>query len=330
MKARVVQLMAPGRVELQPVTVGKPGPGQVLVRSEVSALSAGSERLVFDGRLEPELPLDEALPVLGGGLRYPVAYGYCSVGRVEALGEGVHPALEGTRVFAFHPHQSLFLADAAQLIPLPEGLSAEAGALLANTETAVSLVMDGAPILGEVSVVIGLGIVGQLVLAIASRLGLGPVHGVELRADRRAIAAEVSPAAALLAAPEGDLADLVYEVSGVPKGLEAALAVARREGRVIAGSWYGAGAAPLILGTRAHRNRNTIRFSQVSHLDPALTGRFDRVRRMKLALDWLSRLPVEPLITHRVPFSEAPEAWELLRASPRGCLQILLTHEGAR
>ncbi len=327
MKARVLQITGADRVELRELSVPPPGPGEVLVRSEASAVSAGSERLVLSAQLEPGVALDETLSTLEGQLVYPLAYGYCSVGRVEQIGPGVGHSLLGARVFAFHPHQSHFLAKAQSVIPLPEALSAARGALLANTETAVSLVMDAAPILGEVSTVIGLGIIGQLVLGIASRLGVGEVMGIDVREDRRSLAQRTNPAARVGGAVKRGGSDVVYEVSGASQALASAIEAARREGRIIVGSWYGTGAVPLALGTRAHRNRNTVRFSQVSHIDSALSGRFDHRRRMGVALHWLQQLEVEPLLTHHVPFSEAVEAWELLRAPPPGCLQIILTHD---
>ncbi len=296
MKARVLQIIGEGRVELTELAVPPPGPGEVLVRSEASAVSAGSERLVLSAQLEPGVSLDETLSTLEGKLVYPLAYGYCSVGRVEQLGPGVSHSMLGARVFAFHPHQSHFLAKAEGVITLPEAISAETGSLLANLETAVSLVMDAAPILGEVSTVIGLGIVGQLVL------------GVDLREDRRALALRMNPAAKVGGEVRQGGSDVVYEVTGSPRALSSAIAAARREGRIIVGSWYGAHAEPLGLGTRAHRNRNTLRFSQVSHIDSALSGRFDHRRRMGVALHWLQQLEVEPLLTHRVPFSESVKA----------------------
>ncbi|PZR17441.1 MAG: oxidoreductase [Archangium gephyra] len=300
---RVVQIVAPGRVELVDVDVPALNDGEVLVRTEVSALSAGTERLVSNGAVDASFAAQNRP-------------GYCSVGVVEA-GE---PSLLGARVFAFHPHQSRFVARAADVIRLPEGMSAEVATLLANTETAVSLVMDAAPVLGEVSAVVGLGIVGQLVLAIASRLQSGPVHGVDLRADRIEVARRVSPSALFTTASD---VDLLYEVSGSTKALEAAFGLVRREGRIVAGSWYD---GAVTLGARAHRNRNTVKFSQVSTIDSSLSGRFDKRRRMSVALDWLSKIPASELITHRIPFAEAPRAWELLARPPQGCLQILLTH----
>lgn len=309
-EARVLRVVAPGQVAVSAVPLLPPGVGEVRVRTLVSAISAGTERLVSSGAA-----VDSSF-----GDRHGRS-GYSTVGVVEVLGDGVDTSWRGARVFAFQPHASHFVAPVASLILLPEGLSSDAATLLANTETAVSLVMDAAPVLGEVSAVVGLGVVGQLVLAITSRLQLGPVHGVDVRDDRVALARTMSPHARFTAPTE---VDVVYEVSGSTKALAAAFDLVRREGRVIAGSWYDGAVS---LGTRAHTNRNTVRFSQVSTIDAALAGRFDKVRRMGVALEWLAKLPVEVLVTHRVPFNDASTAWELLTKSPSGCLQILLTHE---
>ncbi|MGV3621759.1 MAG: zinc-dependent alcohol dehydrogenase [Archangium sp.] len=303
-RERRLRVSAPGEVAIEDVDVAAPAEGELLIRTEVSALSAGTERLVASGSLDDSFGERRGLT------------GYCSVGVVEAGA----PSWLGARVFAFHPHQSRFIARSEDVIRLPHGMSPETATLLANTETAVSLVMDAAPVLGEVSAVVGLGIVGQLVLAIASRLQLGPVHGIDVRDDRIERARRVSPSALFTSVRD---ADLVYEVSGSTKALEFAFELVRREGRIVAGSWYD---GAVTLGARAHRNRNAVKFSQVSTIDSALSGRFDKRRRMNVALDWLSRIPASELITHRIPFAEAPRAWELLARPPQGCLQILLTH----
>ena len=150
MKARVLQITGADRVELRELSVPPPGPGEVIVRSEASAVSAGSERLVLAAQLEPGVALDETLSTLEGTLSYPLAYGYCSVGRVDQLGPGVSHSLLGARVFAFHPHQSHFLAKAESVITLPEALSAETGALLANTAGVLASRMSSpSPITGS-------------------------------------------------------------------------------------------------------------------------------------------------------------------------------------
>jgi 2-desacetyl-2-hydroxyethyl bacteriochlorophyllide A dehydrogenase len=328
MKARALQIIAPGDARVLPVDLRAPGDDEVLVATLVSALSAGSERLVFNGEVEATVPLDATLPGREQPLRYPLTYGYCNVGRVVRVGARVPGSWVGARVFGFQPHQDLWVADHRQVVRLPESVSAEHGALLANTETAVSLVMDGAPLLGEAVAVVGLGVVGQLVAGILSHVGLGRLSLVDPRASRLEVARALcgTGVEARLGPGEGEGAsDLVFELSGNPAALDTALALCRREGRVVVGSWYGTRSAPLHLGTRVHRGRQTIVFSQVSELASGLTGRFDKARRLAVALEWLGKLPLERLITHRVPFDSAPEAYRLIEEE-QGCLQVVLTY----
>lgn len=318
MNARAVFHVAPRRVELRDVELPALSKRDVRVRVEVSGLSAGTERLIFNGQLEPGEPLDTSIEGMKGGLRYPLRYGYCAVGVVEEAGADAS-ALLGKRVFAFAPHQSQLVLDAGSVIVLPE-VDAAAATMLANVETAVSLMMDGAPLLGEVSGVVGLGVVGQLVAAMLSKVALGPVLALESRADRRAFTnVETLPA------PRRGACDVVFELSGRHAGLAAALELARDDGRIIVGSWYGPEAQPLALGTRIHRARQRIQFSQVSRIDASLAGRFDKSRRMQVALEWLQKLELMKFVTHRFPAERAAEAFEALLSPPEGSLHTVLT-----
>ena len=191
-------------------------------------------------------------------------------------------------------------------------------------ETAVNLVLDGRPLLGERVVVVGQGMVGLLATALLSRFPLESLQAIEaipLRAEvARALGARV------VAAREARDADLVYELSGNPAALDLALAAAGREGRVIVGSWYGSKRAPVDLGGAFHRGRVTISSSQVSRFAPALSARWDRERRFAAAWRALAALDARPLITHRIPFVDAQQAYELLDRAPGEALQVLLVH----
>ena len=77
-------------------------------------------------------------------------------------------ALSGQRVFALQPHASGYIAKPDSLFPVPANISDERAAMLASAETAVNLVQDAAPIIGERVLVLGLGIIGQLVTTLAS------------------------------------------------------------------------------------------------------------------------------------------------------------------
>jgi 2-desacetyl-2-hydroxyethyl bacteriochlorophyllide A dehydrogenase len=325
---------APRRVEVVDEELAGPGAGQVLVRARVSAVSAGTERLVYRGELPTDRPLDESLPALGGApFSYPVRYGYAAVGDVAAVGAGVPEAWLGRRVFALAPHASAFVAPVAELLEVPPGVDAERAALFASLETAVNLVLDGAPGLGARVAVVGQGVVGLLATSLLARFPLAALVVVEPRQERarRALAlgatAAVADVAAARAALGGDGADLTFELTGDPAALDGALALTGREGRVVVGSFYGDRRAPVALGTHFHRGRLTLASSQVSHLSPALTGRWDRARRAAETWAALARVDAAALVTHRFALGRAAEAYALLDARASEALQILFTYE---
>ncbi len=332
-RRRAVVFAAPGRVDVVEEDAPAPAAGQVLVRTRVSAISAGTERLVYRGELAAGQPLDESLPALAGArFAYPARYGYAAVGDVAAVGADVPATWIGRRVFAFAPHASAFVAPLADVLEVPAGLDAERAALFATVETAVNLALDGAPRLGERVAVLGQGVVGLLATALLARFPLAALVAVDplaARAQRaRALGATaVGDVEAALAALGAAGADLTYELTGNPAALDAALALTGPEGRVVVGSFYGRKRAAVDLGAHFHRGRLTIASSQVSRLPPALAGRWDRARRRDVAWDALARLDAASLVTHRYALGRAAEAYARLETSPADTLQVLLTYE---
>jgi threonine dehydrogenase-like Zn-dependent dehydrogenase len=196
-------------------------------------------------------------------------------------------------------------------------------------------VLDGRPRLGERVVVFGAGTVGLCTVALLSSFPLERLVAVDPLADRRdralAFGADeaIPPEAAEApAAPDADRdgADLVYELSGRPAALDDAVGVAGYDGRVVVGSWYGTKRAAVDLGTAFHRDRISIESSQVSTLSPETRGRWTKARRMGTALDRLRTLDVGSLVTHRIPFADAPTAYRLLDERADDALQVLLTY----
>jgi 2-desacetyl-2-hydroxyethyl bacteriochlorophyllide A dehydrogenase len=333
-RRRALVFAAPRRVEIVDEELAAPAAGQALVRARVSAVSAGTERLVYRGELPRDRPLDESLPALAGApFSYPARYGYAAVGEVAAVGDGVAAAWLGRRVFALAPHGSAFVASVAELVEVPAGVDAERAALFASMETAVNLVLDGAPGLGARVAVVGQGVVGLLATSLLARFPLAALVVVEplpARA-RRALAFGATAAVADVAAARAALgsggADVTFELSGDPAALDGALALTGREGRVVVGSFYGARRAPVDLGAHFHRGRLTVASSQVSHLAPGLTGRWDRARRAAATWDALARVDIASLVTHRFALGRADEAYALLDAGAPEALQVLLTYE---
>ncbi len=332
---------APLQAQAPEVVLPPPGPGQLRVRTRLSAVSAGTEMLVYRGQIPEDMALDASLAALQGAAAFPLQYGYACVGEVLALGPDVDAAWLGRRVFAFAPHASQFLACAADVIPIPDDVSFEAAVFLANMETAVNLLQDGAPALGERVVVIGQGVVGLLLDSLLARCPLGDLFAVEALPARRARALQLGVHAAfdpLDAAAVQTLraqlhegagvagADLIYEVSGAPQALNLALDLSGYCSRLVIGSWYGSKSAPLALGGAAHRNRVRISTSQVSTLAPELSGRWDKQRRFALCWEMLRCTHPQSLITHRVPLRNADALYQRLHESPADVLQAVLVH----
>ena len=319
-------------VELRDEPDASLGPTDVFVKTLVSAISHGTEMLVYRGEVSPELALD--LPTLAGSFGFPVKFGYASVGRITSCGAGVTGHAVGDLVFVHHPHQDQYRVTASSVIPLPRALDPERGVFFANTETAVNILLDAHPRPGDVVAVFGQGVVGLLVTQLLHRAG-ARVVAIEPIALRRQLAlvcgaqAAVPPAEAretIDRASEGRGADLAIEVSGNAGALQQAIDSAAFQATIVVASWYGTKLVPLALGGRFHRARLRIVSSQVGVVDPALAPRWDRARRTEVACDLLRELVLPPLITHRIPFARAAEAYALLDTHPDDTVQVLLTY----
>jgi 2-desacetyl-2-hydroxyethyl bacteriochlorophyllide A dehydrogenase len=340
MKRTAVIFQAPLSVRTIRETVPEPAGGELGVRIHHSAISAGSELLFYRGEAPAGMALDETLPALQGPAGFPLRYGYAAVGEVAAAGPEADPSWVGRRVFCFHPHASYGVMRPADAIPLPEDIESRDALFLANAETAVTLVLDGRPAIGERVVVFGQGTVGLLTAALLARMPLAGLFTVEPLARRRQASresgvdgayapGELEPLRARLQADSDDaMADLIYELSGAPQCLDDAIAIAGMGSRIVVGSWYGNKAVRINLGGRFHRDRIRLISSQVSSLPPDLLARWSKNRRLEVAWDMLRRIRPSRWITHELEAGRAAEAYALIDQNPGEVLQVVLTYGG--
>src|SRR5262249_26442176 len=149
MRARVLYHVSERRVECREVALAAPGSGEVLLETACSAISPGTEAMIFSGAFPRGVALDAGIESLKGAFTYPLPYGYAIVGKVAAIGPGVPEELIGRTLFAFHPHQDRAVVPLADCCRVPDGVSPEAALFLPQVESALGLVMDGAPLVGE-------------------------------------------------------------------------------------------------------------------------------------------------------------------------------------
>jgi len=324
--------LEPRRTEIREEDLPEPGPGQVQMETIVSAISPGSELLVYTGAAPQNMSADRNIASLGGDLDFPLKYGYSSVGRVSRLGPGMDSSWLGERVFSFQPHQSASVADLEHVLPVPDELSSMHATLYPLVETAVTLVWDARPLLGEDAAIVGQGPVGLVTAALLAGFPLGCLRALEGRQPRRDLSLAMSaeaclpPEEASSLHPDGEGFDLVLELSGDPRGLDSAIALTRFAGRIVVGSWYGRKRANLDLGGRFHRERLQLISSQVSTLPPDLASRMDRRRRTEITWRHLARLDLERLVTLRIPFSRAHEAYQALDGDPESHVLAVLDY----
>ncbi len=324
--ARGFWLTAPGVGELRALPVTAPGPDEVLVEALWSGVSRGTESLVFLGRVPPSQYQAMRCPFQEGDFPAPVKYGYASVGRVAAGA----PALRGKLVFCLHPHQDRYVVPAQAVLPLPEGLPPRRAVLAANMETALNGLWDGAPRLGDRIAVVGAGVVGCLVAALAARLPGAQVELVDVDPSRAALAAALGCS---FAAPEGAVgeADLVIHASGSPAGLATALGLAGFEATVLEMSWYGDQPVPAPLGEAFHARRLVLRSSQVGAVATARRARRSYRERLGLALSLLRDPVFDRLLTGECAFEDLPQTMARLCRAPQGVLcQVVRYHGAAR
>jgi len=333
LKARALWFIAPRTAMLRDQAVPAPGPGEVRVEAIASAVSPGTELLVYRGEVPQYLPLD--LPTLQGSYAFPIKYGYAAAGRVFDVGFGVEHLIAGDPVFVHHPHQEIFVVPASMPIRLPEGLDPTLGVFFANLETALNIVHDTPLRLGETAVVFGAGVVGLLVTRLLNLAGAGTVLVVDPIAHRRKLALAAGAEDAfcperaeerIVEATDGRGADVAVEASGAGAALQSAIGTVATEGTVVVASWYGTKPMTLDLGGHFHRGRIKLRSSQVGRSNPELAPRWDRNRRTQAVLRLLERLDLDPLISHRLPFDRAPEAYPLLDERPEEAVQVVFTY----
>ena len=184
LSATACWLVEPGRAELRHEVLAPPQPGQVQVRALHSAISRGTETLVFRGEVPPSEYQRMRAPFQVGDFPGPLKYGYSSVGVVE---QG--PAdLLGRTVFCLYPHQSRYVVPADAVVPLPQGVPPGRAVLAAQLETAVNALWDAAPRIGDRVAVVGAGSVGLLVAWLAARLPGCTVQVIDTQPARRALA----------------------------------------------------------------------------------------------------------------------------------------------
>lgn len=291
----------PGTGTLLEESPATPAEGEVLVRTLFTGVSRGTESLVLRGEVPESEWQRMRAPFQSGDFPFPVKYGYLNVGVVE---EGP-PGLTGRTVFTLFPHQSVFVVPADAVTLVPPSVPARRALLAGAVETAINVLWDVAPLVGDRITVVGAGMIGCSIARLARGIPGSEVALVDVDPAKAGAAAALGVD---FASPldASDDRDVVIEASGTQEGLQLALRLAATDGEVVVASWFGNRMVQLELGADFHSRRLTIRSTQVGTVARARRGRRTTGERLGLALSLLTDPAFDVLLTDTSPWTELP------------------------
>jgi threonine dehydrogenase-like Zn-dependent dehydrogenase len=338
-------ITGPGRVELLEERLPQLGEHDVYARTVVSGISHGTEMAWLRGSaaaLHRVWDGQRRFYSDGPGRDYPVAPGYESIARVAEVGPTVTSVKPGDLIAVDAPHATGHMLTEQNAVAglLPAGTDPERAVFNILARVALGGVHDARLTVGETVVVMGLGTVGLLAVQQARHAGT-KVVGVD-RFELRVQAAQALGVHAILAGEHVDVAaavhdmtggagaDAAIEASGSYAGLHEAIRCLRVGGRVATVASYHGDQLGLRLGEEYHRNRITLISSMTingcdQRTHPLWTlDRLNATARQLIA-DQVVR--TDGMITHRVPFRRAAEAYALIANTPQDTIKVVLTYD---
>jgi hypothetical protein len=298
-KTRTVVFTAPGEVAVRSETLQGRG---ALYTSRLMAISPGTERKYFLGHFKTGEISDPEIDCADFTFDYPFPYGYINI---------IEDSLGG-RYFGFLPHTEHFLLENESMLKIDEQMDDETALFIPHMETALSIIHDTKPMVGDRILLTGAGVVGTLTARVLQKvMGIdvtvfdtNPAKGRWFK-----VSDFISDASKL---EKTEPFDRAIEVSGNEEALQLCIAGLLPEGILTVASWYGDRDISINLGSAFHRKRLMMKSSQVSHMPACIGTGWSKSRRMQKAVDLLGQLEVTDLLTHKFSFSSAKEAYTLL------------------
>jgi L-iditol 2-dehydrogenase len=347
-----VVIPQPDEYKLADVPTPQAEPGQVVVKVKSTTICATDLKIfhgLFPGVIYPHIPGHE-----WGGEIVQIGEGVTGLEPGDKVGVEVHvgceacpPCREGLynlcenygHLETGHAHIGFtvpgglaeYCAVPAKAVHvLPEGLDFDHGAFTDSVGIALwAFERAGGVRPGEVVAIVGPGTFGLLSVQIARASGAGQVIAIgsaddterlslasDLGADRTLMVGESrEPVTAVKESTNGRGADLVIEFAGTADAARQAIAMTRRGGRVV------------LCGATGPGRQLEIDLSTIvrGHLD--IFGSVANPRGISKRANELMKcglVDIQPLITHHMPLSEFPRAWELFQNRKEGSIRIML------
>jgi 2-desacetyl-2-hydroxyethyl bacteriochlorophyllide A dehydrogenase len=339
MHARQVVIAEPHRAAVREVELPPPAPNQILVATQVSAVSAGTELAVWTGT--HQWLKDPTLP----DWKFPFRPGYSAAGTIVAVGSAVSGWKPGDRVSYPGNHASAELLtlghERGRLWRLPDNLDMEKASVACIARYGLGASIRAGLTLGRSAAVLGLGVIGQFALRCLIAGGAHPVIGIDAVAMRRQAALTagcdhaIDPSAGDVREQLGRYlnqrgAEIVADATGVPDAVPVAMSLACDGGQVVVVGSPRGKAKEVNFYDDLHRRYLEVTGAHGNMLfEPAhtrLAGAWDidKAQRWLLAALASARLNLAGLITHRIEATELGSAYEGLLKKKDEYLGVVL------
>ncbi len=333
MKNPTLVFPGPQSITIEDREVPTPSEGQLLIRTQRTLVSTGTELTVYRG----EFPESSSWSRLA---KYPFLPGYSNVGVVVEVGVGVDASWIGKRVGTYGPHAAYVVApcDQARLIH-SDRVSDEVATFFTIAEIVLNGVRRSQVRLGESVAVYGLGLLGQLAARFARLSGALPVLGIDMSPYRLSLL-ESHESVIPVQAGQGDitslvkqhtrdrLVDVVFEVTGNASLIPSEFDVLRNQGRFVVLSsprdktlfdFHDLCNAPSYTIIGAHN------YSHPNHATPDNPWTYLRDGELFFDLVASGSLDIEPLISHRASFEEAVSWYPRLDQARDDAMGVVFT-----
>lgn len=363
---QVVQNLRTGRLELSVLPEPVVQPGEVLIANRASVISAGTEKIAMDlarksllgkalerpdqvRRVLEKLKTEGLISTVAqvrAKLDESIALGYSSAGIALAVGAGVQGIRPGDRVASNGPHAGVVSVPKHLCAPIPEGVAFEQAAYTVLGAISLHAVRLSRLGLGDLAFVIGLGLVGQITVAMLRASGVRVV-GADPDPARCSLALRMGAELAgpdVAAAQVADMtrgigADAVLIAASTPSDAPMILAAdaVRQKGRVVAVGAVGMNLprrplyfkeAEVVVSCSYGPGRYDAEYEERGRDYPVGHVRWTEQRNLQAVLDLMKSggLDLSPLTTHRVPIGEAERAYAMIDGGQERFLGILLEY----
>ncbi|HEY6976491.1 MAG TPA: bi-domain-containing oxidoreductase, partial [Chitinophagaceae bacterium] len=204
---QLIQSLKTGETVLEDIPVPLTSKGNILIKTSCTLVSIGTERMLVEfgksnlvqkARQQPDkvrqvvskIKSDGLMPTMEAvfnKLEQPLPLGYCNVGKVIAVGEGVTEFNIGDRVASNGPHAEYVLVPQNLAVPIPVNVSDDEAAFTVIGSIGLQGIRLCNPAFGETIVVTGLGLIGLLTAQLLLANGC-TVIGIDIDEDKIALA----------------------------------------------------------------------------------------------------------------------------------------------